>query len=354
MLENKRITVAMSGGIDSAVAALLLSREGANVSGATMRLCKRILPDGADAADTDIADAKAICDKLGVEHRVYSFEDEFYRSVIKNFIDTYIGGGTPNPCIVCNKNIKFGLMLEHELELGADYIATGHYARIEQDSNGRYLIRKADDDKKDQTYMLWSLSQHQLSHTLFPLSKYTKSEIRAFAEDAGFSIARKSDSQDICFVPDGDYASFIEKELGEKYPAGDYIDKDGKILGKHKGMIHYTIGQRKGLGISMNKHVFVTAKDSVNNTVTLGDECELFSNRVIIKGINLIPFDKLTSGARFEAKVRYSQKQSPVYAEQTGEDEITLIFDTPQRAPAKGQSAVLYDGDYLVGGGIIV
>ena len=354
MLDNKKITVAMSGGIDSAVAALLLSREGADVSGATMRLCKRILTDSNDASDTDIADAKAICDKLQIEHRVYSFEDEFYRTVIKNFIDTYLNGGTPNPCIVCNKTIKFGLMLDEEINRGADYIATGHYARIEQNESGRFLIRKADDDKKDQTYMLWSLSQHQLSHTLFPLSKYTKAEIRAFAEEAGFSIARKSDSQDICFVPDGDYASFIEKEIGEKYPAGNYIDDDGKILGKHKGMIHYTIGQRKGLGISMNKHVFVTKKNPDNNTVTLGDERELFRDRVIIKGINLIPFDKLDSGIRLEAKIRYSQKQSPAYVEQTGEDELTLVFDSPQRAPAKGQSAVLYDGDYLIGGGIIV
>lgn len=354
MLKNKKITIAMSGGIDSAVAALLLSREGAEISGATMRLCQRLLPDGNDASDTDITDAKAICDKLGIIHRVYDFKKEFHSTVIKNFIDTYIGGGTPNPCIVCNKTIKFGIMLDEELRRGADYIATGHYAKIEKDSNGRYLIRKADDDKKDQTYMLWSLSQYQLSHTLFPLSKYTKAEIRAFAEEAGFSIARKSDSQDICFVPDGDYASFIEKELGNAYPAGNYVDKDGKILGKHKGMIHYTIGQRKGLGISMNKHVFVTAKNSENNTVTLGDESELFRDRVIIKGFNLIPFDKLNSGMHLEAKVRYSQKQSPAYVEQTGDDELTLVFDTPQRAPAKGQSAVLYDGDYLIGGGIIV
>lgn len=354
MFQNKKITVAMSGGIDSAVAALLLFDKGAEVSGATMQLCKRLTSDGSDAANTDIADAKAICDRLGIQHRVYSFEDEFYRSVIKNFIDTYMNGGTPNPCIVCNKNIKFGLMLDRELENGADYIATGHYAKIEKNASGRYLIRKADDEKKDQTYMLWSLSQHQLSHTLFPLSAYSKTQIRELAEQSGFSIARKSDSQDICFVPDGDYASFIEKEIGEKYPSGNYVDKDGKILGTHKGMIHYTIGQRKGLGISMNKHIFVTAKNPVDNTVTLGDECELFSNRVTVRGINLIPFDKLTSGAKFEAKVRYSQKQSPAYVEQTDEDELTLVFDTPQRAPAKGQSAVIYDGDYLVGGGIIV
>ena len=353
MLENKKVTVAMSGGIDSAAAALLLSREGAEISGATMRLCQRLLPDGNDASDTDISDAKAICDRLGIEHRVYDFKERFHSTVIKNFIDTYISGGTPNPCIVCNKTIKFGIMLDEEIRRGADYIATGHYAKIEKDTGGRYLIRKADDDKKDQTYMLWSLSQYQLSHTLFPLSSYTKAEIRAFAEEAGFSIARKSDSQDICFVPDGDYASFIEKEIGEVYPAGNYVDKDGKILGKHKGMIHYTIGQRKGLGISMNKHVFVTAKNAESNTVTLGDECELFRDRVVINGINLIPFDMLASGMRLEAKVRYSQKQSPAYVEQTGDDELTLVFDTPQRAPAKGQSAVLYDGDYLIGGGII-
>ncbi len=353
MYQNKKVTVAMSGGIDSAVAALLVKEMGCITSGATMKLCEKCLDDGTDLSLTDIQDAKAICNTLGIDHIVYDLSDEFHSTVVKDFIDTYLGGKTPNPCIVCNRLLKFGKLLDLELKRGADYIATGHYANIERDENGRFLLKKAADARKDQTYMLWSLSQAQLSHTLFPLGSLTKAEIREIGAQNGFVNAHKSDSQDICFIPDGDYASYIEKELGQAYPAGDYIDENGNILGKHKGMIHYTIGQRKGLGISMNKHIFVIKKDAKSNTVTLADEDKLFTNKVIIKGINLIPFDKIDNPIRVDAKIRYSQSQSPAYAEQTEEDEITLTFDTPQRAPAPGQSAVLYDGEYVIGGGII-
>ncbi len=353
MNENKKVTVAMSGGIDSAVAALLIKEKGYVTTGATMKLCEKYLSDGTDLSLTDINDAKAICNTIGIEHIVYDLSNDFHSTVVKNFIDIYLNGETPNPCVVCNRLLKFGKLLDLELVRGTDYIATGHYANIEKDKNGRFLLKKAADIRKDQTYMLWSLSQKQLSHTLFPLGSMTKAEIREIGAQNGFVNAHKSDSQDICFVPDGDYASFIEKELGKKYPAGDYIDENGNILGKHKGMIHYTIGQRKGLGISMNKHIFVIKKDAVSNTVTLADEDRLFTSKVIIKGINLIPFDKLNDRIKVEAKIRYSQSQSPAYAEQTAEDEITLLFDTPQRAPAKGQSAVMYDGEYVIGGGII-
>ena len=352
-MNKKKVTVAMSGGIDSAVAALLVKQQGYEVTGATMKLCDKILADGTDAAKADIDDAKKICDTLGVSHKVYDLSGEFGSIVIKDFIDTYMCGGTPNPCIVCNKNLKFGKLLDIEMASGADYIATGHYANIVEDENGRFLLKKAADPKKDQTYMLWSLTQEQLSHTLFPLGNLTKPEIREIGAQNGFVNAHKSDSQDICFIPDGDYAAYIEKALGNKYPEGNYVDEDGNILGKHKGMIHYTIGQRKGLGISMNKHIFVTKKDAENNTVTLADEDRLFKSKVIIRNINLIPFDKIEGKIRVEAKIRYSQSQSPAYAEQTGDDEITLTFDTPQRAPAKGQSAVMYDGDIVIGGGII-
>ena len=343
----------MSGGIDSAVAALLIKEQGYITSGATMKLCERLDADGNDLPMSDIQDAKAICDSLCIEHKVYDLTTEFNSAVIKNFIDTYLDGRTPNPCIVCNKLLKFGKLLELEKDLGADYVATGHYANIQRDVNGRYLLKKAADSRKDQTYMLWSLSQDQLSHSLFPLGSLTKAEIREIGAKNGFVNAHKSDSQDICFIPDGDYASFIEREIGEKYPAGKYIDEDGNILGEHKGMIHYTIGQRKGLGISMNKHIFVIKKDAQSNTVTLADEAKLFTSKVVIRNINLIPFDRLDSKMRVEAKIRYSQSQSPAIAEQTAENEITLTFSTTQRAPAPGQSAVLYDGEYVVGGGII-
>ena len=343
----------MSGGIDSAVAALLIKEMGYITMGATMKLCEKIAPDGTDLSLSDINDAKAICQILDIDHSVYDLSNEFHSTVVKDFIDTYLGGRTPNPCIICNKLLKFGKLLKLEMVKGTDYIATGHYANIEKDVNGRFLLKKAADTRKDQTYMLWSLSQDQLAHTLFPLGSLTKNEIREIGAKNGFVNAHKSDSQDICFIPDGDYASFIEKEIGSKYPQGDYVDEDGKILGKHKGMIHYTVGQRKGLGISMNKHIFVIKKDALTNTVTLADEDRLFTDKITIRGINLIPFDKIIQRIRVEAKIRYTQNQSAAYAEQTGEDEITLLFDTPQRAPAPGQSAVLYDGDYVIGGGII-
>ena len=350
---NKKVTVAMSGGIDSAVAALLLKNEGYNTVGATMLLCKMVLPDGTDTTECDIQDARSICDKLGIEHKVYDLSDEFKNTVIRDFTDTYMNGATPNPCIVCNKLLKFGKLLDLELESGSDMIATGHYARIEKNEKGRYLLKKAADTRKDQTYMLWSLSQHQLSHTLFPLGDHKKTEIREIGAEIGFVNAHKSDSQDICFIPDGDYASFIENYLGIEFPQGNYIDEDGNVLGKHKGMIHYTIGQRKGLGISMNKHIFVIKKDAETNTVTLAEEDKLFTNRVIIKNINLIPFDSFEGEIEVEAKIRYSQSQSPAIAKITGEDEITLTFSVPQRAPARGQSAVMYIGETVVGGGII-
>ena len=350
---QNRVAVAMSGGVDSSVCAYLVLDAGYDAFGATMKLCDPSVTTNDGNANREIQDAAKICRFLNIPHKLYDFETEFRKNVIDNFVNSYINGKTPNPCVECNRYLKFGALLDAVKNDGADFIATGHYARAERDVNGRFLLRKAADSSKDQSYVLWSLDQNKLSRCLFPLGNYTKSEIRNIASEKGFINARKSDSQDICFVPDGDYASFITNYSGYIPKPGNYIDEKGNILGTHKGVIHYTVGQRKGLGISMGRHIFVCDKNPENNTVTLGDEDRLFKSRVVIKNINLIPFDKLSSPIKITAKVRYRQRAVPALAEQTGNDEITLMFDSPQRAPAPGQSAVMYDGEYVIGGGII-
>lgn len=355
-MDKRIIAVAMSGGVDSSVCAYLVKQSCASLFGATMKLytpCTEQNTDRPCGTDRDIADARSTCDSLGISHNVYDFSRCFKEKVIDNFTQTYIEGGTPNPCIECNKYLKFDKLFEAARLDGANMIATGHYARIEKGENGRFLLRKAKDDNKDQSYVLWTLSQETLSRTLLPLGEYTKDEIRKIAAEQGFINANKGDSQDICFVPDGDYASFIKRETGYESQEGHYLDIDGNIIGKHKGVIHYTIGQRKGLGISMGRHIFVCAKNPEDNTVTLADEEYIFAERVVLKNINLISVDKISEPMRVEAKLRYKQRPAKCTAIQTGDDEITLIFDEKQRAPARGQSAVIYDGEYVVGGGII-
>ena len=341
----KKVMIGMSGGVDSSVAAYLLKNEGYDVVGVTLRLCNE--------NEVDSSDAKAVADKLGIPHVIGNMTEIFYQNVVDDFVECYKNGGTPNPCIVCNKRIKFGAMLDFAIERGMDYIATGHYAVIDKNEKGRYLLRKAADDSKDQTYFLYGLTQKQLSHVLFPLGKMTKGEARRLAEEQGLVTAHKRDSQDICFVPDGDYASFIEKYTGESFPCGNFVDLDGNILGEHKGIVRYTVGQRKGLGIALGKPAFVCAKNPEENAVVLGDNEHLFSNVLTAHDVNLITCDSIDSPMRVCAKIRYNQKEQPATVVGIGEGKIKVEFDQPQRAISKGQSVVLYDGELVVGGGII-
>ena len=351
-----KVLVAMSGGVDSAVSAYLINQEH-EAMGVTMKLHDEsdnlIYGENSCCSNQDIADAKAVCDLVGIPHEVHDFGASFKECVIGDFISCYKNGSTPNPCVVCNRKIKFEALLKIALERGYDAIATGHYARIEKRSDGKYLLKKALDLTKDQSYVLYSLTQHQLSHTLFPLGEMTKQDARELAESIGFTNARKHDSQDICFVPDGDYVSFIERTTGEKFDKGNFIDLDGNILGKHEGIIKYTIGQRKGLGIAFGEPIYVVKKDVESNTVILGRNSDLFSTTLTASNINLISCDKIIEPMKVKAKIRYNQKEQPATVKQIDEDRILVTFDEPQRAITKGQSVVLYDGDIVVGGGII-
>jgi len=341
---QEKILVGMSGGVDSSAAALMLKNQGYAVSGVTLTLT--------DIDNSrDIADAKAVCNTLGIEHIVLDLRKEFREFVISDFINEYKAGRTPNPCIVCNKNIKFGLMLEKAIELGFDKIATGHYAQVKEE-NGRFLLTRGADLQKDQSYVLYSLNQHQLSHLLLPLGGISKAEVRNETQAAGLVSADRPDSQDICFVPDGDYATFIEKTDGFKAQKGDYVDINGKVLGPHEGVIHYTIGQRKGLGIALGKPQFVIDKNPETNRVILGDEEHLFKKQVYVENANFIPFDSLKNEMQVTAKLRYRHKEQPavIYPYKEG---VMIEFETPQRAPSPGQAAVFYNNDTVVGGGII-
>ena len=345
---TKKVIVGMSGGVDSAVTALLLKEAGYEVTGVTLQLWT----GGENFSAKNAADAASVADLVGVAHEVVNFEESFRRDVIGNFIETYLHGGTPNPGVECNRHIKFKRMLIEADRIGADYVATGHYARVEK-CGDRDLLKRASDVSKDQTYVLCSLTQAQLSRVLFPLGQYTKPEVRAIAEKNGFVNAHKQDSQDICFIPDGDYAAFIESYTGKRFPQGNFIDREGNVLGKHNGIIRYTVGQRKGLGISLGKPAFVCAKDVSANTVMLGTNEDLFSKTLTARQINLIACDVLDRPTRVTAKIRYQQSEQPATVIQTDESHFRVDFDSPQRAIACGQSVVLYDGDTVVGGGII-
>ena len=347
----KKIMIGMSGGVDSTVAAHLLKQNGFDVAGMNCRFfCE---DEDKLLSDDDVKDARSVCENLGIPLYVSDLRKEFSDCVIRDFLESYEKGETPNPCVCCNKHMKFDLMLRKAEEYGYDNIATGHYAIIENDSNGRFLLRKGADLSKDQSYVLYVLNQHQLSHSQFPLGNLCKSEIREMAESLGFINANRKDSQDICFVPDGDYASFIERRTGKTYPSGDFVTRDGRILGQHKGIIRYTVGQRKGLGLALPAPMYVSEKDVENNRVILTDNESLFTRTLTAKNINLIPFDKIDSSIRVKAKIRYAHREQWATVHQTDEDTLFVEFDEPVRAIAKGQSLVMYDDDYVVGGGII-
>lgn len=340
----KKVLIGMSGGVDSSAAAVLMQNAGYDVFGATLRLL-------GESPTDDERDAASVCEKLNIPHAVFDFHREFETSVIAEFISEYEKGRTPNPCVTCNRKIKLGLMLDKALADSFDFVATGHYARIEK-SGDRYLLKKGIYPEKDQSYMLYSLSQEQLSHLLLPLGSLTKSEVREIAEQSGLINSRKKDSQDICFVPDGDYASFIERYTGKTFEKGFFVSSDGDILGEHSGIIRYTIGQRKGLGVAVGHPIFVLDKNPITNTVTLGTEDKLFYKRVKVRNTNFLPFDILQNDIRVEAKLRYRHEpqKATLHPENDG---VIIEFDSPQRAPSTGQSAVFYDGDTVIGGGII-
>lgn len=354
----KKILVGMSGGVDSSAAALLLKEQGYDVSGCTLKLF-----DGNDddiltrtcCSLSDVEDARSVCYRLGIEHHVFNFKDLFRTEVMDRFAEGYINGETPNPCIFCNRYIKFGKMLDRALLLSFDGIATGHYAKTEQDErSGRTLLIRPADRKKDQTYVLYNMTQFQLSHTLFPLWDRDKEQNRALAERFGLVNARKPDSQDICFVPDGDYAKFISEYTKKDFPEGDFIDTDGNVIGRHGGIIRYTIGQRKGLGATFGKPVYVCGKDVQKNTVTLGDSEDLLTMTAVAEDVNLISVDDISKPIRITAKTRYNMTDSAGTLERVGDSKIKVTFDVPQRAVTKGQALVVYDGDVVVGGGKIV
>jgi len=357
-MNKNRVVVAMSGGVDSSVCAYLLKKQGYEVIGITMQIWQDASEDfkqkeGGCCSISAVYDARRVANKIGIPYYVTNLKDRFNEKVIQYFIDEYIEGRTPNPCIVCNRYMKFDDLLKKALEIDAFYVATGHYGIIEKDeSRNRFILRKSVDPTKDQTYALYNLNQFQLEHTLLPLGRFTKNQIRQIAEEAGLSVAQKPDSQEICFI-DTDYKDFLKQKVPEKIKPGLFVDKNGKVLGQHKGIPFYTIGQRKGLGISVGKPLYVIDINGKENTIVLGDESDLEVKEFLAHKLNWIAIEKLEKKINVNAKIRYNFHEQPAMVVPEDQDCVRVIFDTPQKAVTPGQSVVFYQDDVVVGGGII-
>ena len=348
---EKSVLVAMSGGVDSSVAAHIMLSRGFKCEGAIFKMYRG---EGDVGQETDISDAEKVCSELDIPLFVVDFREDFKREIVEKFIRVYEEGGTPNPCVDCNRTVKFGKLLDFARSRGLEYIATGHYARVEYSSDvERYQLKKALSAEKDQSYVLCNLTQDQLQRIIFPLGETDKSTVRSVAGKLGFDVAEKKDSQDICFIPDGDYAAFMERYTGKKYPCGKFLDTEGNEIGDHRGAVRYTIGQRKGLGLAMGEPVYVCRKCMEDNTVTVGKEELLFKNTLIAKDFNWVSIPCPTGEIRAKAKARYRQSEAWATVRPLEDGRVKITFDEPQRAMTTGQTAVIYDGDILLGGGVI-
>ena len=348
----KKVVVGLSGGVDSSVAAYLLKKQGYDVIGVTMHMWQ---PEGDFTEPASVKDARKVAEALDIPFYVCDFKEVFEEKVMNYFVDEYLQGRTPNPCNTCNRYVKWEALLARAKELGADYIATGHYARIIQLPNGRYSIKTSATSSKDQTYALYNLTQEQLSHTLMPVGEYTKDEIRQIAAEADIPVAQKKDSMEICFIPDNDYASFIEKKAGDKVPGpGNFVTTDGTVIGQHKGITHYTIGQRKGLNLSMGHPVFVTKICAKTGEVVIGKNEDVFATTLICDKVNFMGMENLEEPRRVMAKIRYAHKGDMCLLERIDENRIKCTFENPVRAITPGQAVVFYEQDYVLGGGTII